>query len=210
MMTGPSHFANAVSAALTDGFDTFVQVTAKPMHVFADVVESAEAEGRRVRQFHAFDAKARARLRGMKRRPIIPNGVRQLAAALDCGSSLPTSRAGARDLETERLSERLLQPLVDRKPFDVVSALADPIADAIAVDRAELRRVVAMSVLQMLHDDAVRRRVTEQPEQLHALAGKNETAIAALRTLLRLAPDFTPFQPIHTVNNEMLQLMIAR
>lgn len=207
MMTGPSHFANAVSAALTDGFDTIVQITAKPMHVFADVVETAEAEGRRVRQFHAFDANARARLRGMKRRPVTPRGWTSPALP---AISFNGTRAGSRDLEVERLSERLLQPLVERKPFDVVSALADPIADAIAVDRNELRRVVATSVLRMLQDEAVRRRVTEHPDHLHALGGENETAIAALRTLLRLAPDFTPFQPMHTVNSELLQLMIAR
>jgi len=67
MMTVPSHFANAVSAALADGFDTFVQVAARPMYVLADVVQTAEAEGRRVSQFHAFDAKARAKVRRMRR-----------------------------------------------------------------------------------------------------------------------------------------------
>ena len=133
--------------------------------------------------------------------------MRRLAAALDCGSSLPPA---SRDLDTERLAERPLQPLVDRKPFDVVAALADPIADAITVDRDELRRVIAASVLLMLRDASVRQRVTEHPEHLHALAGENETAIAALRTLLRLVPDFIPFQPIDTVNSEVLQLMIAR
>ena len=193
MMTGPSHFSNAVSAALTDGFDTFVQVAARPMYVLADVVKTAEAEGRRVRQFHAFDAKARARLRGMKRRPITPRGWTTPEVPA-------TSFNETHDAEIERLAERLLQPLVERKPFDVVSSLADPIADAIAVDRDELRHIIATSVLLMLRDDAVRRRVTEHPEHLHA----------ALRTLLRVAPDFVPFQPIHTVNTEVLQLMIAR
>jgi len=209
MMTGPSHFANAVSAALTDGFDTFVQVAARPMHVLADVMKTAEAEGRRVRQFHAFDAGARARVRGMKRRPITPHGVRQPAAALDGGGSPPTPR----DCETERLAERLLQPLVVGKPFDVISALADPIADAIAVDRDQLRRVIASSVLLMLRDASARRRVTENPDLLHPMAEENGPAIAALRTLLRLATDFAPFQPLDTVNlmnGAVLQLMIAR
>jgi hypothetical protein len=214
MMTGPSHFANAVSAALADGFDTFVQFAARPMYVLADVVKTAQAEGRRVRQFHAFDAKARTRLRGMRRRPIAPRGW----TAPDLPAiSFDGTHAASPDPGTERLAERLLQPLVDRKPFDVVASLADPIADTIRIDRDEdrdeLRRVVATSVLVMLRDDSVRRRVTENPELLPAIAGENRTALAALRTLLRLAPDFTPFQPPDTVNlgnGEVLQLMIAR
>lgn len=214
MMTGPSHFSNAVSAALADGFDTFVQFAARPMYVLADAVQTAEAEGRRIRHFHAFDAKARARLRGMKRRPIAPRGwtAPELPAVSFNGTCAATP-----DPETERLAERLLQPLVERKPFDVVASLADPIADAATVDRDELRRVVATSVLVMLRDDAVRRRVTENPELLPAIAGENRAAVAALRALLRLAPDFTPFQPPDTVNlnvnlvrDEILQLMIAR
>jgi hypothetical protein len=200
MMTGPSHFAGAVSAALGDGFDTFVQIAARPMHVLADVMKTAEAEGRRVRQFHAFDAKARARLRGMRRRRIVPRGWTPPALP---AVPLTGTHPEPRDPEVERLAERLLLPLVEGKPFDVVSALADPIADAIPADRDELRRVVASSVLRMLRDASVRRRVTDDPRLVHA----------ALRPLLRLVPGFTSFQPLDTVNltrGQVVQLMITR
>jgi len=200
MMTGPSHFADAVSAALSDGFDTFVQVAARPMHVLADVVKTAEAGGRRVRQFHAFDAKARARVRGMRRRRIVPRGWTPPALpAVPSPGSLPVGR----ESEVERLAERLLLPLVEGKPFDVVSALADPIADAIPVDRDELRHVVASSVLRMLRDAAVRQRALNDSALLHP----------ALRPLLRLVPAFTAFQPLDTVNlthGHVVQLMITR
>ncbi len=74
MMTEPSYFADAVSAALADGFDTFVQVSARPMYILADAVQTAEAEGRRVSHYHAFDAKARAKVRRMRRQPVTPRG----------------------------------------------------------------------------------------------------------------------------------------
>jgi acyl transferase domain-containing protein len=210
MMTGPSHFANAVSAAFADGFDTCVQFAARPMYVLADVMKTAEAEGRRVRQFHAFDAKARATVRAMKRDRVTPRGWTSPPLS---AISWTETRTELRDPETERLAERLLQPLVQRKPFDVVSALADPIADVVAVDRDELRRALVSSVLLMLRDTSVRQRVTESPELLHAIAGENPIGVAALRTLLRIAPDFCVFQPLNTVNlmkGEVLQLMIAR
>ena len=209
MMTGPSHFAEAVSAALEDGFDTFVQVSAKPMHVLADVLKTAETKGRRVRQFHAFDPKARARLRGMRRRRIAPRTWTPTVLA-------PTQWSGSRSARqpgVERLAERFLQPLVAGKPFDVAAALADPIADAVTIDRDALRRAVTSSVLLMLRDDAVRRRVTDDPDLLEALAGNDVIASAALRVLLRVAPDFRTFQPLDTVRlgaGDVVQLMIVR
>lgn|GEM_PF-6343494 len=207
MMTGPSHFAEAVSAALDDGVDTFVQVAPRPVHILADVMKIAEAEGRRVRQVHAFDAKARASLRGLRRRGITP--IPSAPPAVACGGSVVEIDA----LETGRLAERLLQPLVGGSPFDVVSALADPIADSVPVDRDSLRRILAESVLEMLRDGTVRRRVIEDPDCLRSLAIGNPAAIAALRALLRLVPDFTAFQPVDTVypaHPGVVQLMIAR
>ena len=210
MMTGPSYFAEAVSAALADGFDTFVQVTARPMHVLADVIKTAEAKGRQVRQLYAFEPKARSKVRGMRRFRIPPSGRIRSAPppAPSTGSDV-----GLAGFDTEALAELLLRPLTDGKPFDVVSALADPLADTAAVDGDALRRVLASAVLQLLRDGPLRQRVREDPELLLALAGQDRVACAALRALLRCVPDFTVFQPLETVTaapGAVLQLMIAR
>lgn len=195
MMTGPSHFVDAIADAIADGFDTFVQVTGRPMHVYADVTPIAEAMGKRVRELHAFDAKARATVRRMRRRAVVP----QVRTA----NSFKSTRS-FHGPETDRIAERLLQPLVERKPFDVVSSFADPLADGIDTDRDSLRRTIASSVLQMLHDPSLR--------NAESLTGENEVAVDALRALLRVAPDFVPFQPLETVrlDGNVLQLMIAR
>jgi acyl transferase domain-containing protein len=204
MMTGPSHFAEAASAALGDGFDTFVQVAARPLDLLADVRDTAAAAGFIARQFHAFDASARRQLRRTRRRIVVPRG---WAAP---PSPAPASAVNERDVET--VTETLLRPLLAGKPLDVVMGLADPIADAFQLPPETLARAVASSMQRMLNDEGLRRSVAQDPRRLLALADNEPAAAVAVRTLLRRVPDFTAFQPPETVNlgaGSIVQLMIA-
>lgn len=206
MMTGPSHFAEAAGAALGDGFDTFVQVAARPMYVLADVLETAETQGKEARQFYAFDASARREVGRMRRRSI--GGT---------ASASPTAASAATvgvvpEFEIEVFTETLLQPLLAGKPLDVVRGLADPIAETFDIHRETVARAVASSVQHMLTDAGLRRSIVEDPSRLAALADGNVAAAVALRTLLRRVPNFSAFQPPETLTfaaGSIVQLMIA-
>jgi hypothetical protein len=226
-MSSPCHFANAAAAAITDGFDAIVQIASKPTRVFGDVAETAQAEGRRIEQFHALDPDACLRVRAMKRHPPVPAAAVSAALQLEDHWWRVASEASP-DPVTERICERLLQPLAVRKPFDIVSALADPLVDAIAVDRDPFARLLASSVLLLLKDDSIRRRLTSDPGLILAMVDATgcaaqpqaeqahrarQAAASAVRTLLRLAPDFTALQPLGTVDlvhGKIPQLVITR
>jgi hypothetical protein len=227
MMGSPSHFAEAVSAALGDGFDVAVQIAAVPLFIFADVGKTAEAEQHEVQQFQSIESQARRAVRAM-RRGAMPGWSAAPPAKPELDADWWNEvRRQSVDPTTAAVCERLLEPLVARKPFDIVAAFADRLADACGVGLEMTRRLLTSSVLAMLQDDGLRRHVIDGMEKAGAIdegvdrpsvvqddaSRTSMVAISALKTMLRLAPDFAVFQPliaVHRVHGEILQLVIAR
>jgi hypothetical protein len=220
MMGGPSHFSDAVTAAFSDGFDTAVQIATKPLFIFADVTKVAEAGSRAVRQLQAVEPEALAAVRTMRRREVGSRG-----AAPPASPGLDDSwwtdvceRAGS--AQAASLASRLLQPLASGKPFDVVYALAEPLARALDLDHGETNHWIASSVLALLHDAGLRLRVTAAVKHSpgagpvgDTLSPEKSAAIAAIRAMLVMASDFAVFQPLVTVqrvDGRIRQLVIER
>lgn len=229
MVTSPARFARAAAAAFDDGFDAVVQIAPHLRKVTVDLPGTVEAAGRGARLIHAADPSARGELRAMRRRLVVPHAALVPSLPHIDESSWAEVSEAPRDRAVEQLSERLLQPLLEGEPFDVVAALVDPLADTLELNRDELNRLVVTSILMLLRDDRVRERLTDHAERIGVVVDANlraaggpspevtpatrAAAIATLRTLLHLAPELVAFQPLDTVllfDGKIQQLMISR